>query len=198
MKILAMCGSLRRDSYNRIVLDNVEKLLPEGVELEVYEGLEELPAYNEDIDVHPRPEPVERLRAAISDADGLLIATPEYNGSIPGQLKNAIDWASRPFPDNCLRFTPAAVVGASRSPFGAVSAQAELRKVLGICGARVVDREVPIGRADEQFDADGRLLDDDICRQLAVVSDELLAAAEQRDGAAACAGDRGRARAHAA
>src|ERR671921_535689 len=111
MRILAMCGSLRRGSYNRMLLDNVEGLLPADAQLELYDGLDELPAYSEDVDVRPAPEPVERLRDAIDAADALLIATPEYNGSIPGQLKNAIDWASRPFPDNCLWSKPAAVIG---------------------------------------------------------------------------------------
>jgi chromate reductase len=112
-----------------------------------------------DLDTDPAPEPAHDLRAALAGADAVLIATPEYNHSLPGQLKNALDWASRPLPDNCLRGTPVAVIGASTSMFGAVWAQAESRKVLGALGARVIDRELPVARADETLDEDGALRD---------------------------------------
>jgi chromate reductase len=124
-----------------------------------FDGLAALQPYDEDADVHPGPPPVEYLRDRIAAADGLLIATPEYNASIPGGLKNAIDWASRPFPDNALRDMPVAVVGASTGLFGAVWAQAELRKVLRHTGARVLDDELPIGLADNAFTPDGALAD---------------------------------------
>src|SRR4029079_11292350 len=101
------------------------------------------------------------LDAAIRDADAVLFSTPEYNHSVPGQLKNALDWVSRPLKDSPLRNKPTAVVGASTGLFGAVWAQAELRKVLGAIGARVVDRELPVGLADDAFADDGGLTDDE-------------------------------------
>jgi chromate reductase len=135
MKILGLSGSLRRDSHNTNLLRAAARALPAGVDLEIYDGLRGLPLYDPDRDVHPIPAAAARLRGALAEADGVLIATPEYNGSIPAPLKNALDWASRPFPDNALRGKPVAVVGASTGLFGAVWAQAETRKVLGIIAA---------------------------------------------------------------
>ena len=114
----------------------------------------------------PAPEAVQRLREAIAEADAVLIATPEYNSSLPGQLKNALDWASRPFPDNALRNKPVAVIGASTGMFGAVWAQAEARKVLGATGARVVDVELPVPHAEAAFAGD-RLADAEVHESLA-------------------------------
>jgi chromate reductase len=159
MRILGISGSLRRDSHNTSLLRAAALSLPPGVELEIYDGLADLPHYDADLDVEPELDPVARLREAIADADGVLIATPEFNGSIPGALKNALDWASRPFPDNALRGKPVAVVGASTGLFGAVWAQAEVRKVLGIIGADVIDGELPIGMAHMAFADDGHLAD---------------------------------------
>src|SRR6478609_11155495 len=159
MRILGISGSLRRDSHNTNLLRAAALTLPPGVELELFDGLGDLPHYNTDIDGDPAREPVARLREAIAEADGVLISTPEFNASIPGVLKNALDWASRPFPDNALRGKPVAVIGASTGMFGAVWAQAETRKVLQTIGARVVDRELPVAEADERFGADGRLED---------------------------------------
>jgi chromate reductase len=181
MVIFGLSGSLRRESHNRVLLEAAGRELPDGVKLEIFERLGEIPPYNEDLDVEPAPEAVAALREAISSADGVLIATPEYNGSIPGQLKNALDWASRPFPDNSLKGKPAAVVGASKGLFGALWAQAELRKVLTTIGAKVVDRELPIGTAHEAFDADGGLVDDEQRKTLA----ELVAELHQTVSAAA-------------
>jgi chromate reductase len=166
LRILAISGSLRRDSYNTALLREAAELAPAGVELELYEGLELLPPYNEDVDGHRPPAEGARLREAIEAADGLLIATPEYNASIPGVLKNAIDWASRPFPDNSLRDTPVAVIGASTGLFGAVWAQAEMRKVLRHAGARVLDEEVPVGLAAGAFTPAGELADPELRRRL--------------------------------
>ncbi|HUZ27776.1 MAG TPA: NADPH-dependent FMN reductase [Solirubrobacteraceae bacterium] len=161
MRILGISGSLRRDSHNTNLLRAAAELLPLGVELEVYDGLRELPPYDADLDVEAAHPAVRRLREAIAEADGVVIATPEFNGSIPGVLKNALDWASRPFPDSALRGKPVAVVGASTGLFGAVWAQAETRKVLGVIGADVIDSELPVGQADTAFD-DGRLVDEDL------------------------------------
>ena len=130
MRILGISGSFRRDSHNTRLLRAAADLLPPGAELWLFDGLADLPPYCEDADTHAAPAAVEYLREAIESADALLIATPEYNASIPGVLKNAIDWASRPFPENALRDKPVAVIGASTGLFGAVWAQAELRKVL--------------------------------------------------------------------
>src|SRR5215218_672749 len=159
MQVLGISGSFRRDSHNTRLLRAPANALPPGVELELFEGLAAVPPYCEDGDVDPAPEAVAHLRERVAAADALLIATPEYNASIPGVLKNAIDWASRPFPDNALRGKPVAIVGASTGLFGAVWAQAELRKVLHHTGADVVDAELPVGMADYAFDADGDLAD---------------------------------------
>jgi chromate reductase len=167
-RILGISGSLRRGSHNTGLLWAAAELLPPGVELEVFEGLRELPPYDPDRDVEPADPVVARLRAAIASADCVLIATPEYNGSIPGLLKNALDWASRPFPDNALRGKPVAVIGASTGLFGAVWAQAETRKVLGIIGADVIDHELPIGQADTAFAESGELVQPE---QRAVLAD---------------------------
>jgi chromate reductase, NAD(P)H dehydrogenase (quinone) len=123
---------------------------------------------------------VARLRQAIADADGVLIATPEFNGSIPGVLKNALDWASRPFPDSSLRGKPVAVIGASTGLFGAVWAQAETRKVLGVIGADVIDGELPVGQAHTAFAGEDVLADPDLRHAL----DELVAVLGVRAGGA--------------
>src|SRR5213595_3279703 len=123
VRILGISGSLRRGSHNTTLLWAAAELLPPGVELEVYDGLRELPLYDADLDLEPVPPAVARLREAIASADGVLIATPEYNGSIPGALKNALDWASRPYATSVLRDKPALVVGATTGLFGAVWAQ---------------------------------------------------------------------------
>src|SRR2546425_11531462 len=169
MKVLAISGSLRRDSHNRKLLRAAAELFPSDVEFELWDGRKAVPPYDEEDDTEPAPAAVARLRAAIAGADALLIATPEYNSSIPGQLKNALDWASRPVATNVLRNKPVAVIGASVGAFGAVWAQAELRKVLAATGARVVEGEVALGHAHERFDEDGRLADESLREQLAEV-----------------------------
>jgi chromate reductase len=181
MKVLAISGSLRRDSYNAKLLHAAGELLPDGVELELWDGLKAVPPYDEDDDVEPAPAAVTELRDAIAGADALLFATPEYNHSVPGQLKNAIDWASRPLATSPLRNKPAAVVGASMGAFGAVWAQAELRKVLAATGARIVDGEVAVGHAHERFGPDGRLEDEALREQLAEVVDALVAVTRARE-----------------
>jgi chromate reductase, NAD(P)H dehydrogenase (quinone) len=183
-RILGISGSLRRESHNTSLLRAAAKLLPPGVELEVFDALRELPPYDADLDVEPADPAVARLRRAIAEADAVLIATPEYNGSIPGVLKNALDWASRPFPESVLRDKPVAVVGASTGLFGAVWAQAESRKVLGVIGADVIDLELPVAQADSAF-ADGRLIDRDLQTALANLVDELAARAGALEALAA-------------
>jgi chromate reductase, NAD(P)H dehydrogenase (quinone) len=184
MHVLAISGSLRSGSYNTALLREAVEVAPAGVELELYDGLELLPPYNEDEDLEDGPVEGARLRDAISRADALLIATPEYNGSIPGQLKNAVDWASRPARAGALWGKPAAVVGATTGSYGAVWAQADLRRSLGLAGARVLEVELPVARAHERFDAEGRLLDEQLRERLAETVRELAAAAETASVAA--------------
>jgi chromate reductase, NAD(P)H dehydrogenase (quinone) len=162
MQILAVSGSLRRDSHNTALLRVAAELAPEGVELELWHGLRDVPPYDADDELEPAPAVLD-LRAAVAAADAVLIATPEYNHSIPGALKNALDWASRPFATNVFRGKPVAVIGSSTGLFGAVWAQAELRKVLGAMGARVIEGELAVPVAAETL-ADGRL-DDDALRE---------------------------------
>jgi chromate reductase len=179
MRVLAISGSLRRDSHNTTLLRAAADALPSPGELEFFDGLREVPPYDADDDVQPAPEPVERLREAIASADAILFATPEYNSSIPGQLKNALDWASRPVGAGALMGKPVAVIGASAGSFGAVWAQAELRKVLGASGARVIDKELPVSKADEAFDEAGRLRDHELRERLEEILAELVSEAEQ-------------------
>jgi chromate reductase len=179
MRVLAISGSLRKESHNTKLLRAAAELLPPSAELEFLEGLRDVPPYSEDDDTDAAPAAVQRLRDAIAAADAVLIATPEYNHSIPGQLKNALDWASRPFPDNALRGKPAAVIGASTGMFGAVWAQAELRKVLGATGARVLDAELRVPKADGAFEVHGRLADENLRRRLEEILAELVAEAER-------------------
>jgi chromate reductase len=179
MRVLGISGSLRRDSHNTALLRHVGQLFEaEGVEFEIYDGLKEVPPYDEDDDVEDGPEAVARIRAAVAEADAVFFSTPEYNHSIPGVLKNAIDWLSRPLATSVLRNKPVAAIGASTGMFGAVWAQAELRKVLGATGARVVEGEVPVGHAHTRFDEDGRLSDVDIEQQVRDVLGSLLAELE--------------------
>jgi chromate reductase len=183
-RILGLSGSLRRDPYNTRLLEAAAALLPEDVEFTRFEGLKAIPPYDEDDDVDPAPPAVAGLRNAIAGTDSLLIATPEYNSSIPGHLKNALDWVSRPLMTNPLRFKPVAVCGASTGAFGAVWSQAELRKVLASMGARVVEAEVAVGHAPTRFDEHGQLVDEDVREQLAALVETLLAAVAERREAA--------------
>jgi len=166
MRILGVSGSLRDGSYNSSLLRAAAEAAPEGVELELWEGLAELPLYDEELDTDDAPAAVQRLRGAWGQADAILFATPEYNGSVPGGLKNAIDWASRPVRAGALNNKTVAVIGASTGQFGALWAQQDLKRILGAARARVVGTEIPVGRAHERFDNDGRLLDGELFEQL--------------------------------
>jgi chromate reductase, NAD(P)H dehydrogenase (quinone) len=178
MRVLGVSGSLRRESHNSALLRTAAERLPAGVELVPYEQLSEIPPYDEDVEVRDVPEPVRALREAIHDTDAVLIATPEYNHSIPGQLKNALDWASRPAGQSALNGKPAAVIGASTGMFGAVWAQAELRKVLGAMGGRVVEAELPVAHAAELRHGDKLDLEPDQAERLEGILAELVAAVE--------------------
>jgi chromate reductase len=160
MRVLGISGSLRRDSHNTTLLRAAGEIAEEhGAQFEVFDGLKAIPPYDEDDDVGHAPASVARFREAIAGADALLFATPEYNSSVPGALKNAVDWASRPKATTPLLNKPVAVIGASTGMFGAVWAQAELRKVLGATGARVAEVELAVGHAHEHLDPSGRLAD---------------------------------------
>lgn len=179
MRVLGISGSLRRDSLNTALLRVAAERLPAGAELVEFERLGEIPPYDADLEAETAPAAVRDLRAAIRAADAVLVATPEYNHSIPGVLKNALDWASRPAGQSALNGKPAAAIGASTGMFGAVWAQAETRKVLGALGGRVVEAELPIARAHEQY-ADGDLeLTPQQSEQLDGLLAELLASAEE-------------------
>ena len=168
MRILAISGSLRRGSHNTSLLQAAAELLDPDDELVFWGGLKNVPPYDEDDEVADGAhDAVRSLREAVTAADAVLIATPEYNASVPGALKNALDWGSRPPAANVFRSKPVAVIGASTGMFGAVWAQADLRKVLGTMGARVAEVEIAVGHAGEKFDENGRLLDDDVRSQLA-------------------------------
>ena len=176
MRVLGISGSLRRESHNMKLLRAAGELFEaEGAQFEIYDGLKAIPPYDEDDDAADAPAAVADFRDALAGADAVFFATPEYNSSVPGQLKNALDWASRPLASNVMRNKPVAVVGASTGMFGAVWAQAELRKVLSATGARVVEGEVAVGHADTRFDEDGRLNDPNLEEQVAEVARTLLA-----------------------
>jgi chromate reductase len=175
MRVLTISGSLRPDSLNTLLLRAAEEQAPAGVQLVRFTELAAIPPFHgERSDPGERPEPVRALSEQIEAADALLIATPEYNGSIPGVLKNALDWVSTPFPDNVLRGKPVAVIGASTGGYGGMWAQAELRKVLGLTGARVVNGDLSLARAHEHFDEAGTLAAPHDTR-LSEVLDALLA-----------------------
>ena len=177
MKVLAVSGSLRAGSYNTQLLRAAAEAAPAGVEVELWARLGDLPPYDQDLDGADGPEAVRRLRADWAAADAILFATPEYNGSVPGVLKNAVDWGSRPRLEAPLANKTVAVVGASPSQFGAFWAQVELRKILGVAGARVVGDELPVDRANEKFDAEGRLLDEELRVRLSLLLETLAAEA---------------------
>ena len=176
MRVLAISGSLRRDSYNTQLLRTAEELLADA-EVDVYDGLGTIPPYDGDAEALGVPPAVIELKQRIAAADAVLVATPEYNSSIPGQLKNALDWVSRPIRESPFRGKPTAVVGASTSAYGGVWAQAELRKVLGILGARIVEGEVAVPNASEHFDGSGQLVEGELRMQLVVLLEDLAAAA---------------------
>jgi chromate reductase, NAD(P)H dehydrogenase (quinone) len=183
MRILALSGSLRQGSHNTDLLRGAAAAAPDGVEIELYEGLKEIPPYDADDDVPgDGPLAVERFKAALAGADGVLISTPEYNSSIPGALKNALDWASRPLVESPVRGKPVAVLSSSTGMFGGVWAAAETRKVLGALGARTLEETVAVPKADLRL-ANG--VDSELLAELRAVVDALAAAVDARVASAA-------------
>ena len=175
MRILGISGSLRAASYNTALLQAAAGLTPEGVELELLQGLELLPPYNEDLDTEDPHSEVVRVRDAITSADAVLFSTPEFNGTMPGQMKQVVDWGSRPHgAQSALWGKPVAVIGASVTDYGAIWAQDHLRKSLGLAGARVLGDELAVARAPEHFGADGELSDASTRERLAEVLDSLV------------------------
>ena len=171
IKILALVGSLRAASINRQIAELAAEVAPDGVTVTVFEGLGELPFYNEEIDdavndaVEDAPAPVAALRAAAADADAALVVTPEYNGSIPAVIKNAIDWLSRPFGNGALKDKPLAVIGGSFGQYGGVWAHDDTRKSFGIAGARVVEAvklSVPFKTLEGKAPAENAELSEDV------------------------------------
>jgi chromate reductase len=153
VKVLAVSGSLRADSHNTRLLEAAAAAAPVGIEVELLDPalIADLPLYDQDLDDEGAPDSVDLLREGWAEADAILFATPEYNGSVPGGLKNAIDWASRPKFEAALTNKTVSVIGASTGQFGAMWAQQDLRKILGIAGARVVGDGLPVARAHEGF-----------------------------------------------
>lgn len=160
MKVLAISGSLRRDSFSTRLVKAAADLAPEGVEVELYDGLDSIPGFNQDLEPGNTPAGVVDLRAQLEGSDAVLIVTPEYNASAPGALKNAIDWASRPHGDSALAGLPAAIISASPMPFGAIWANQGIRKAFTITGTPTVEREVAIGKIDEKLDENNALIDE--------------------------------------
>jgi chromate reductase len=183
MRVLGISGSLRAGSHNTTLLRAAAAELPPEASFVLFEELAAVPPYVEDHDGAEAPPGVAALRAAIEAADAVIVATPEYNSSVPGQLKNALDWASRPLATNALRGKPIVVAGASTGVFGAVWAQAELRKILGAIGAWVLDLEVPVGQAHDAFATDGSLRDPRLREALADAVAALVDAALPLAGA---------------
>jgi chromate reductase len=159
IKVLAVCGSLRKGSYNRMLLNAAIELKPASMSVENFD-IAPIPAYNEDVKQAGFPAPVQAFREAIKVADALLFVTPEYNHSIPGVLKNAIDWASRP-PDQPFNAKPVAIIGASPGNAGTVRAQMHLRQsMVGLNMFPVNKPEVFVGQAQTRFNAEGKLTDE--------------------------------------
>ncbi|MGK2933521.1 MAG: NADPH-dependent FMN reductase [Solirubrobacterales bacterium] len=159
MKVLAIAGSLRKDSFSSRLAAAAAGLAPEGVEVELYDGLDDIPNYNQDLEPDRIPAGVEDLREKMEASDAILIVTPEYNASVPGVLRNAIDWASRPHGASALQGRPAAIISNSPMPFGGVWANEQVRKSFTITGTPTVERELAIGKVDEKLGEDGTISD---------------------------------------
>ena len=159
--VCGIAGSLRRKSYNRALMRAAQELSPAGMEIRVFDRLAEIPLYDQDVEDAGIPEPVAALKSAIAEADALLIATPEYNHAVPGVLKNAVDWASRPPRGSVLNDKPAAIFGASTGITGTARAQSQLRQSFVFTRTHaLLQPEVLVFRAAEKFDGEGRLVDE--------------------------------------
>ena len=183
MKILAISGSLRQGSHNTDLLRGAAASAPDGVDIELYHGLKDIPPYDADDDLPgDQPLAVQHFKDALDSADAILISTPEYNSSIPGVLKNALDWASRPLVESPARNKPVAVLSSSTGMFGGVWAAAETRKVMGALGARTIEDTVAVPKADQRLENG---VDAELLLELRAVVDALAAAVEARAAALA-------------
>lgn len=171
--VLGIVGSLREGSFNARLLTRAAALAPSGVRVETFDKLGEIPHFSQDLEAEPPPAVIE-LKAAIESAEALLIATPEYNSAMPGVLKNALDWASRPPGRSALADKAAAAIGASPGRFGAQRAQADVRNVLSAIGADVLDHGFQLPRAHQAFGDDGELLDGRLDAKLCAFVTELV------------------------
>jgi NAD(P)H-dependent FMN reductase len=172
VNVLVLLGSLRKESINRQLTELATEVAPAGVRVTLFDGLGDLPLYNEDIDTDDAPEAVAAFRAAAAEAGGALVVTPEYNGSIPGVLKNAIDWVSRPFGNGALVGKPVAVVGAAHGRYGGVWAHDETRKSFGIAGSRVVE-DLKLSVPTSEFDGKHPRENADVAARLRAVVEKL-------------------------
>ena len=179
--VLVLVGSLRAASTNRQLAEAVVELAPEGTVLELFEGHHTLPLYNEDVDVEGRlPESVVAYRQAIADADAVIVVTPEHNGTLPANLKNAIDWSSRPYGASSISEKPVAVIGTSFAQFGGVWAQDEARKAYGIAGANVLEpKVVAVPNSVVRFAETHPRDDAEVVEQLKGFLDEFVAALDE-------------------
>lgn len=174
MKILGIAGSLRRESYNRLLLRAATELAPEGATIEVFEGLDQIPPFNQDDEANPHPK-VAELKQRIRSADAILLVTPEYNYSVPGVLKNAIDAASRPYGDSAWNGKPVAVMGATVGTHGTGRAQYHLRQIFVFLNMYPVNQpEVMLSSAHKHFDQNGTLIDDTAKKLIGQLLEELV------------------------
>lgn len=173
MRVLAISGSLRSGAFSTRLAKAAAELLPAEAELELCDGLGSIPNYDQDVEDAAAPEAVEELRRRIEEADALLMVTPEYNASIPGGLKNAIDWASRPHGESALAGKPAAIISNSPVPFGGVWANQQIRKAFTITGTPTVETELAIGKVDQKVAEDGSITDEPTREQIRSLLAEL-------------------------
>ena len=178
MRILGLNGSLRQTSINGQLLRAAGRRLPSHATFELAD-LGQLPLFDEDLEAAALPEPVTRFQQAVQDADAIIIASPEYNGSLTGALKNALDWASRPGGDAVLADIPVAVIGASPSRFGAAWSQSDTRRIVDRIGGKVVPLELAVAQANDAFGDDGDLRDPELRQQLDAIVEALLALANE-------------------
>lgn len=169
IEIAAIAGSLRTASWARSLLRAAAAHLPAGTALTIWDGLGDLPFFNEDLESGPAPAAVADMRALIERSDAVLVVTPEYNQSVPGVLKNALDWASRPYGETVFKHKPVAVVGTSPLPSGGASALAAVARVLALIGADVVEADLAVSLVHTRLDAEGRIADPELADRIAAV-----------------------------
>jgi len=178
IRVLGFAGSLRKDSYNKMLLNAAVELKPDNVELETFD-LEGIPLFNQDQEEQP-PKRVKEFKEKIKAADAILIVTPEYNYSVPGVLKNAIDWASRPYGDNVFDEKPVAVMSSSEGMLGGARAQYHLRQTLISLNMHPLNRpEVIVSQIDEKIDVDGKVVDEKTRKKIGKVLEALVAWTER-------------------